>query len=396
MRFFAVLESGFREFTPPDRARVYKEVCEMIIGVPAEIKIAEKRVAVTPSGVRTLVQAGHKVLVQSSAGSGSGFLNDQYVQSGASMCDEPEAVWAEADMILKVKEPLLQEFEHIRKGQIIFTYLHLAANRPLAEKLVEKGVIAIAYETIQTDYGALPLLAPMSAVAGRLSIQAGAYCLEARSGGMGILLSGVPGVRPAYVVIIGAGVAGLHACFSAVGNGARVTILDIHQERLNYIHDVMRGSVTTLMSNEGVLEEEITKADLVVCSVLIPGAAAPRLISRKMLERMKPGAAIVDISIDQGGACETSRPTTHENPTYVEEKIVHYCVNNMPGAVPRTSTLALTNATLPYVVKIAEEGYAKAMRRHPDIAKGMNIIKGDVVYKAVAESVGLPYVPLKK
>ncbi len=368
----------------------------MIIGVPAELKVAERRVAITPSGVRTLVQRGHEVLVQSDAGFGSGFLDENYVQSGAVIRKEPQAVWAEADMILKVKEPLPQEFDLMREDQIIFTYLHLAANRKLALKLVEKGVIAIAYETIQTEYGGLPLLAPMSAVAGRLSIQAGAYCLEAKSGGMGILLSGVPGVRPAYVVIIGAGVAGLHACFSAVGNGARVTILDINQERLNYINDVMRGSVTTLMSNEGILEEEIMKADLVICSILIPGAAAPKLISRRLLRKMKPGAAIVDISIDQGGACETSRATTHEDPTYVEEKVVHYCVNNMPGAVPRTSTLALTNATLPYAVKIANEGYIKAMMNHPDIARGMNIIKGDVVHKAVAESVGLPYIPLKK
>jgi len=368
----------------------------MIIGIPMELKVAEKRVAITPSGVRTLVQGGHKVLIQWDAGVGSGFLNEQYIQSGAVILKGAEAVWAEAHMILKVKEPLLQEFDLMRKDQIIFTYLHLAADRRLAEKLVEKRVVAIAYETIQTDYGALPLLAPMSAVAGRLSVQAGAYCLEAKSGGMGILLSGVPGVRPAYVVIVGAGVAGLHACFSAVGNGARVTILDINQERLNYINDVMRGSVTTLMSNEGVLEEEIMKADLVICSILIPGAAAPRLISRELLGKMKPGAAIVDISIDQGGACETSRPTTHEHPTYVEEKVVHYCVNNMPGAVPRTSTLALTNATLPYVVKIAGEGYVKAMMKYPDISRGMNIIKGNVVHKAVAESVGLPYVSPEK
>ncbi|HKI50393.1 MAG TPA: alanine dehydrogenase, partial [Desulfobacteria bacterium] len=220
---------------------------------------------------------------------------------------------------------------------------------------------------------------------------AGAYCLEAKCGGMGILLSGVPGVRPAYVVIIGAGVSGLHACFGAVGTGARVTILDINQERLDYINDVMRGSVTTLMSNEGILEEEVMKADLVICSVLIPGAAAPKLISRELLKKMKPGAAIVDISIDQGGACETSRPTTHDNPTYVEEGIVHYCVNNMPGAVPRTSTMALTNATLPYALEIANSGYETAMGNNPQIARGMNVIKGKMVHRAVAESVGLPY-----
>ena len=240
----------------------------------------------------------------------------------------------------------------------------------------------------------MPLLAPMSAVAGRLSVQEGAYCLEAKTGGMGILLSGLPGVHPAYVVIIGAGVAGLHASFSAVGNDARVSILDINQERLDYINDVMRGNVTTLMSNEDILEEEIMKADLVISSVLIPGAVAPKLISRKLLKGMKPGAAIVDISIDQGGSCETSRPTTHENPTFVEEGIVHYCVNNMPGAVPKTSTLALTNATLPYALEIANLGYRKAMKKNPEIARGMNLIRGEVVHKTVADSLGMSYTPI--
>lgn len=366
----------------------------MNIGIPTEIKVAEKRVAVTPSGVRTLVRGGHRVLIQSGAGLGSGFSDDSYVRAGAEMRPDPAALWADSDMILKVKEPLPQEYDLMREGQIIFTYLHLAASRDLAQKLVEKGVVAIAYETIQTDRGSLPLLAPMSAVAGRLSIQAGAYCLESKTGGMGILLSGVPGVRPAYVVIIGAGVAGLHACFGAAGNDARVTILDINQERMDYIHDVMRGSVTTLMSNEGTIREEIVKADLVISSVLIPGAAAPKLISRELLRKMKPGAAIVDIAIDQGGSCETSRPTTHEAPTYVEEGIVHYCVNNMPGAVPRTSTMALTNATLPYALEIANKGYERAMGDNPAIQRGMNIIRGDVVHRAVAESVGLPHVPL--
>ncbi len=366
----------------------------MIIGIPTEVKVAEKRVAVTPSGVRTLVQNGHTVLIQSNAGFGSGFPNEQYIQAGAQIIVQQKNIWASAHMIMKVKEPLPIEYDLMREGQIIFTYLHLAAAKGLAEKMIEKKVVGIAYETIQTEKGTLPLLAPMSAVAGRLSIQAGAYCLEAKSGGMGVLLSGVPGVRPAYVVIIGAGVSGLHACFSAVGAGARVTILDINQERLDYINDVMRGSVTTLMSNEGMLEEEVMKADLVICSVLIPGACAPKLISRDLLKKMKPGAAIVDISIDQGGACETSRPTTHEDPTFVEEGIVHYCVNNMPGAVPRTSTMALTNATLPYALEIANSGYEKAMWENPRIARGMNVIKGNVVYKAVAESLGLPYTPL--
>ena len=366
----------------------------MIIGIPTEVKVAERRVAVTPPGVRTLVQGKHEVLLQLGAGLGSGFSDESYMQAGARMEPTSEEVWGKSDMIIKVKEPLPPEYDLMRKDQILFTYLHLAACKALAAKLVEKKVVAIAYETIQTPNGSLPLLAPMSAVAGRLSVQAGAYCLEAKTGGMGILLSGVPGVRPAYVVIIGAGVAGLHACFGAAGNGARVTIMDINQERLYYIDDIMRGSVTTLMSSEGTLEEEVLKADLVISSVLIPGATAPKLISRDLLKRMKPGAAIVDIAIDQGGSCETSRPTTHEEPTYVEEGIVHYCVTNMPGAVPRTSTMALTNATLPYVLQIANLGYEKAMKENSAIAKGMNVIKGNVVHKAVAESVGLPYVPL--
>ncbi len=366
----------------------------MIIGIPTEIKVAEKRVAVTPSGVRSLAKEGHKVIMQSGAGLGSGFPDESYVKAGAHMASMSSGVWGDAEMILKVKEPLPREYPLMRDGQIIFTYLHLAADRRLAEEMVLKKVVGIAYETIQTDRGALPLLAPMSAVAGRLSIQAGAYCLEARRGGMGILLSGVPGVRPANVVIIGAGFAGMNACFAAAGTGARVIILDINQERLDYINDVMRGSVTTLISNEGTVMEEVMKADLVVSSILIPGAAAPKLVTREMLRQMKPGAAIVDIAIDQGGSCETSRPTTHDDPTYVEEGIVHYCVNNMPGAVPRTSTLALTNATLPYALKIAELGYEKAMEESSAIARGMNIIKGRVVHEAVAESVGLPYVSL--
>ncbi len=368
----------------------------MIIGIPKELKVAERRVGVTPSGVRTLVQGGHRVLIQAGAGLGSGFSDEIYAQAGAQIKGSNQEVWADSDMILKVKEPLPQEFDLMWEGQIIFTYLHLAADRGLTEKLIEKKIIGIAYETIQTDNGSLPLLAPMSAVAGRLSVQAGAHCLEAQTGGMGILLSGVPGVRPAYVVIVGGGVSGLHACFSAVGNGARVSILDINQERLDYINDVMRGSVTTLISNEGNLEEEVLKADLVITSVLIPGARAPKLISRDLLKKMKPGAAIVDISIDQGGCCETSYPTTHDNPTYVEEGIVHYCVNNMPGAVPRTSTFALTNATLPYALEIANLGYKKAMKGNSAIARGMNLIHGKVVHKAVAESMGIKYAPLSQ
>jgi len=366
----------------------------MMIGIPKELKVAEKRVAITPAGVRTLTKEGQIVLIEVGAGLGSGFSDESYLRAGAELRKDPEGIWADSELILKVKEPIAPEFDRMREGQILFTFLHLAADRDLTGKLIEKKIIGIAYETIQTEKGSLPLLAPMSAIAGRLSIQAGAYCLEAKNGGMGILLSGVPGVRPAYVVILGGGVAGVHACFGAVGNDARVSILDINQERLNYLYDIMHGRVTTLISNEGNVEEEVLKADLVISSVLIPGARAPKLISRKLIKDMKKGAAIVDISIDQGGCCETSSPTTHDNPTYVEGGVVHYCVTNMPGAVPRTSTMALTNATLPYVVEIANKGYERAMEENREIARGINLIRGEVVHRAVAESLGISYTPI--
>lgn len=366
----------------------------MVIGIPKELKVAEKRVAITPAGVRTLMEEAHTILIEAGAGLGSGFSDESYVRAGGELRTDPADIWTDAEMILKVKEPIGPEFDRMREGQILFTFLHLAADKNLTEKLIEKKIVGIAYETIQTERGSLPLLAPMSAIAGRLSIQAGAYCLEARNGGMGILLSGVPGVRPAYVVILGGGVAGTHACFGAVGNDARVTILDVNQERLNYIDDILHGRVTTLISNEGTIEEEVSKADLVISSVLIPGARAPRLISRKLIRNMEKGAAIVDISIDQGGCCETSSPTTHENPTFVEEGVVHYCVTNMPGAVPRTATLALTNVTLPYVMEVASKGYLKAMKEIPEIAKGINLIRGEVLNKAVAESLGMRCTPI--
>jgi alanine dehydrogenase len=361
----------------------------MIIGIPKELKVGEKRVAITPAGTRTLAKQHHLVLIEAGAGWGSGFSDESYLEAGAKLRMRPEEIWTESEMVLKVKEPVVPEFDWMHEGQILFTFLHLAADKNLTEKLIEKKIVGIAYETIQTEKGSLPLLAPMSAVAGRLSIQAGAYCLEAKSGGMGILLSGVPGVRPACVVILGGGVAGIHACFGAVGNDARVTILDVNQDRLNYIDDILHGRVTTLISNEENVNEEVLKADMVVSSVLIPGAIAPKLISRELIKKMKKGAAIVDISIDQGGCCETSSPTTHEHPTYVEEGVVHYCVTNMPGAVPRTSTLALTNVTLPYIMEVANKGYKKAMRENPEIAKGINLIQGSVMNKAVAQSLGM-------
>jgi alanine dehydrogenase len=361
----------------------------VIIGIPKELKVGEKRVAITPAGARMLAKQHHIILIETGAGLGSGFSDKNYLGAGAELRMRPEDIWTESEMVLKVKEPVMPEFDRMHEGQILFTFLHLAANKGLTEKLIEKKIVGIAYETIQTEKGSLPLLAPMSAIAGRLSIQAGAYCLEAKNGGMGILLSGVPGVQPAYIVILGGGVAGIHACFSAVGNDARVTILDVNQERLNYIDDILHGRVTTLISNEENLEEEVLKADLVISSVLIPGTRAPRLISRKLIRHMKKGAAIVDISIDQGGCCETSSPTTHENPTFVEEDVVHYCVTNMPGAVPRTATLALTNATLPYVVEVANKGYEEAMKENAEIARGINLIQGNVVNKAVAQSLGM-------
>ncbi|MGO8989473.1 MAG: alanine dehydrogenase [bacterium] len=366
----------------------------MIIGIPKELKVAEKRVAITPAGVGMLRKDGHIVLIEAGAGSGSGFSDENYLRAGAELRTDPEEIWADSEMILKVKEPIAPEFDRMHGGQILFTFLHLAADKGLTEKLIEKKIIGIAYETIQTEKGSLPLLAPMSAIAGRLSVQAGAYCLEAKNGGMGILLSGVPGVRPAYVVILGGGVAGVHACFGAVGNDARVSLLDVNQDRLNYIDEIMHGRVTTLISNDENIEEEVLKADLLISSVLIPGARAPKLIPRKLIKDMKRGAAIVDISIDQGGCCETSSPTTHDNPTYLEEGVVHYCVTNMPGVVPRTSTMALTNATLPYVLEIANKGYERAIKENLEIGKGINLIRGELVHKAVAESLGMNYTPI--
>ncbi len=365
----------------------------MIIGVPQEIKTAEKRVALTPAGVRALSAAGHRVLVETGAGLGSGFADADYQAAGAELRPRVEQVWAEAEMILKVKEPVEPEFGRMRPGLILFTYLHLAADRELTDKLLAAGVVGLAYETIQTAEGRLPLLAPMSAVAGRLSIQAGAFCLETRSGGRGVLLSGVTGVRPAKVVILGAGVAGLNACVVAAGMGARVSILDIKVEPLQHAAEVTGGRAVTLVSNHDNLVQEVSGADLVIGSVLIPGARAPKLVTRELLDLMKPGSAVVDISIDQGGCCETSRPTTHLDPTFVEQGVVHYCVTNMPGVVPRTSTLALTNATLPYVLEVADKGWQGAVADNPEIAAGLNLWQGKLVNRAVAESLGLPFTP---
>lgn len=363
----------------------------MKIGIPREIKTREGRVAMTPVGVRTLVHHGHEVYVEEGAGLGSCIPDAEFEQAGARMVQGADTVWAQAEMIVKVKEPVEIEYQYLRDGLILFTYLHLAANEKLTRELLDRKVVGIAYETIQLDDGSLPLLAPMSAVAGRLAIQVGCTCLETIHGGKGILLSGVPGVRPGRVVIIGAGVSGLNAAHLAVGMGAQVTILDINQKRLNYLEDIFHSRAVTLMANAGNVEESVMNADLVIGSVLIPGAQTPHLITRGLLRRMEPGSVIVDIAIDQGGCAETSRPTTHDDPTYVEEGIVHYCVANMPGAVPRTSTYALTNATMPYVLAIADKGWERSLQDDPPLSRGLNVVKGVLTNRKVAEAFGMTW-----
>lgn len=363
----------------------------MIIGIPTEIKREELRVAITPAGVSALTAHGHQVLIEKNAGMGSGITDRQFKAAGATLLKNASALWERADMILKVKEPLEAEYPLIREGQILFTYLHLAASRPLTEHLIHSGAISIAYETIQLDDGSLPLLAPMSEVAGRLAIQAGAHCLEARNGGKGILLSGASGVPPAKVVIIGAGIVGINACHAAVGMQTQVTIIDINPTRLAYIRDIMKGSVTTIMSNRANIEEEVLDADLLIGAVLIPGAKTPKLVTTDMVKSMEPGSAIVDTSVDQGGLCETTHPTTHDDPTYIAHKVVHYCVANMPGAVPRTSTYALTNSTLSYALDLADQGPETAMARSRALARGLNIYQGKVALKAVGEAFDMDY-----
>ncbi len=333
----------------------------MIVGVPKEIKTAEARVALVPSGVAAFVSHGHRVLVESGAGVGSGIPDEAYRAAGATLVEGPGPVWRDADMVIKVKEPLGPELEALRPGLILYTYLHLASNEALTRRMLDARATGIAYETIQPPDGSLPLLTPMSEVAGRLSVQKGAQCLEAFSGGAGILLGGVSGVKPANVVILGAGVAGSNACQMAVGMGAHVTVIDIDPARLRHLHDIMGGRIATVMSNRANIAEEVTQADLVIGAVLVPGALAPMLVSGDLVRRMRPGSALVDIAIDQGGCVETARPTTHDNPTYLVHDVVHYCVANMPGAVPRTSTYALTNATLGYGLAVADKGFERAV-----------------------------------
>ncbi|MBN2080125.1 MAG: alanine dehydrogenase [Spirochaetes bacterium] len=363
----------------------------MKIGVPREIKIREYRVAVTPAGVRAMTAHGHRVFIEKNAGIGSGMPDADYVKAGAIIMNEPDDVWSEADVIFKVKEPVEPEFDRMREGQIIFTYLHLAADEKLTRRLLDRKVIGIAFETVQLEDGSLPLLAPMSEVAGRLSIQMGCSCLEIKNGGKGYLLSGVPGVSPANVVILGGGISGINAAHLAVGMGARVTILDVNINRLRYLEDIFHSKAATLMSNSSNIEESVSLADLVIGSVLIPGARAPRLITRDLLSKMKPGSAFVDIAIDQGGCSETSRATTHDDPIYLENGVVHYCVANMPGAVPRTSTLALANMTLPYVLAIADKGWERAMDDDRALAKGLNVCGGRLTCCRVAEAFNMEY-----
>jgi len=359
------------------------------IGVPKEIKAYEYRVGLTPASVRELVSQGHEVLVEKGAATDIGFTDQAYRAAGASLADGPEPVFAAADMIVKVKEPQPAEITRLRRGQVLFTYLHLAADKVQTEGLMRSGATCIAYETVTDARGSLPLLAPMSEVAGRMSVQVGAHCLERRQGGAGVLLGGVPGVAPGRVVILGGGVSGSNAARMAMGLGAEVTVIDRSLARLMEL-DMQYGSrMRTLYATAEAIEHEVLPADLVIGAVLVPGAAAPKLVSREMVSRMRPGSVLVDIAIDQGGCFETSRPTSHDEPTYVEEGVVHYCVTNMPGAVARTSTLALTNATLPFVLAIAGKGWRRALQEDAHLGRGLNVHEGKVTHAAVARDLGL-------
>ena len=366
----------------------------MKIGTTKELKNHEYRVGLTPDNVQTLVANGHEVFVETHAGEGAGFEDAEYVSNGATIISTPAEVFATCDMIVKVKEPEKEEYGYLREGQILYTYLHLAPNRELTNVLLEKGVKAVAYETMEDELGNLPCLRPMSQIAGRLSVQEGAKFLEKGFGGRGILLGGVPGVERGRIVIIGGGVAGTYAAKAAIGIDAQVTLLDVNANRLSYLEDIFGSSITTMYSTEANIRKALQEADIVIGSVLIPGAAAPKLIKREHLKLMKKGAVIVDIAIDQGGCCETSRVTTHDDPIYTEEGVVHYCVGNMPGAVPRTSTIALTNTTLKYAVDIANLGLEEACRRDSGLAAGVNIYGGKCVNRNVADSLGLEYTEL--
>jgi alanine dehydrogenase len=366
----------------------------MIIGILKEIKVAENRVCMTPAGVEVMVHHKHEVLVEEDAGVGSGFMNDAYVQAGARLVQKPEEIYGTADMVMHVKEPQPSEYELIRENQIIFTYLHLAAEKKLTKALIKAKSVNIAYETIQKTDRSLPLLIPMSEVAGRMAVQEGAKYLEMTQGGRGILLGGVPGVAPGTVVVIGGGIVGINAAKIACGLGAKVYLLDTNLDRLRYLSEVMPSNCFTVMGTIPNLRALLSEADLVIGAVLIPGAKAPKLITREMLKGMKRGAVLVDVAIDQGGCFETSKPTTHTKPTFEVDGIIHYCVANMPGAVAKTSTLALTNATLPYALEIADKGWLAACRENKEIRLGANVVQGRVTYKGVAEAFGMKYVPI--
>ena len=363
----------------------------MIVGLPKEIKDNEYRVGLTPAGVRALTDAGHQVNVEKSAGEGSGFDDALYQKAGAHIIDSADDIWAGADMIVKVKEPIAPEYPRMREGQLLFTYLHLAPDHELTDQLIKRKVTGIAYETITDRRGGLPLLTPMSEVAGRMAIQVGAHYLEKMAGGRGILLGGVPGVPAARVVIIGGGVVGTNAAKIAVGMGAHVTIIDNNLERLRELDDIFLSKISTLASSAYMIHDAISSADLIIGAVLVPGAAAPRLVTRNMLKDVPNGAVIVDVAVDQGGCIETTHPTTHSNPTYYVEGVLHYCVANMPGAVPRTSTFALTNATLPYTLKLANQGFLEAISSDAGLKAGVNTFAGHCTYQAVAEAQSLPY-----
>jgi alanine dehydrogenase len=364
------------------------------VGVAKEIKSDEYRVALTPAGARELGQRGHDVIVETGAGDGSSFEDAAYEAAGARIAPV-EQVWSEADLLLKVKEPIQAEYARLREGLVLFTYLHIAADEALTRALVDSGITAVAYETVETDAGALPLLAPMSEIAGRLAAQAGAYFLEKPLGGRGLLLGGVPGVAPGRVVVIGGGIVGYNAAVIAIGLGAHVTILERSIDRMRHLEEILSGRVSLVMSSSLQIEESVGEADVVIGAVLIPGALAPRLITREMVAGMKDGAVLADVAIDQGGCAETSHPTTHSDPVYTVERVTHYCVANMPGAVPITSTKALTNATLPYVEAISGYGLAEAVARDRALARGVNVVEGKVTYEAVADAHGLDYQPLE-
>jgi len=365
---------------------------EMIVGVPKEIKNHEYRVAMVPAGVKSLVADGHTVIIEKSAGEGSGISDGEYIDAGAQTRPTAEAIFAEADMIVKVKEPLPEECALLREDQILFTYLHLAPAPELTRALLERKVIGIAYETVQLDNGSLPLLTPMSEVAGKLSIQVGAHWLQKENGGSGVLLAGVPGTAPANVAIIGGGTVGINAAKIALGMGANVTILDISLDRLRYLADVLPGRLTVLASNDLNVEKAVVEADVVVGGLLIPGARAKKVVTKSMMSRMRKGSVVVDVAIDQGGCVEGAAPTTHKDPVILLEGVTLFCVANMPGCVARTSTFALTNATFPYASKIANMGYKAALRADASLAKGLNVLQGKLVCKAVAEGVGMDYV----